>query len=117
DVINQTLYTPGIGTSCLGAGDQHLIILGGVHPLVPTIPMVNPIGGSATVRIGDGTATNSYGAVLRQTFLVDPNSAIFSYGYASVLVVPGHRPMHLAFFRVGIAEQNGAVIIGGTYQA
>lgn len=117
DVINQTLYTPGIGTSCLGAGDQHLIILGGVDPLVPTIPMVNPNGGSATVRIGDGTATNSYGAVLRQTFLVDPNSAIFSYSYAAVLEDPSHSPMQQPFFRVRITDQNGTVINCGNYQA
>lgn len=117
DIINQTLYTPGIGQSCLGAGDQHLIILGGVDPLVPTIPMVNPNGGSATVRIGDGTNINAYGAVLRQTFLVDANSSIFSYSYAAVLEDPGHSPMEQPFFRVRITDQNGTIINCGNYQA
>lgn len=117
NIINQTLYTPGIGQSCQGAGDQHLIVLGGVDPIVPTIPMLNPNGGNATVRLGDGTNINAYGAVLRQTFLVDPNSTIFSYSYAAVLEDPSHSPMEQPFFRVRITDQNGNVINCGNYQA
>lgn len=118
-VVNQTAYTPGIGASCLGGswGDQHVIFNGGSDPIVPSIPMVNPNGGIASVRIGDGTAIQAYGSVLKQTFLVDANSSVFSYSYAAVLEDPNHQASNQPFFKVKLTDQAGNEINCGNYQS
>ncbi|MFN3918252.1 MAG: PKD domain-containing protein [Flavobacteriales bacterium] len=117
-VVNVAAYTPATGTGCAGSGvDQHLIVTGGNDPVVG-IPMVNPNGGgNCSVRIGDGTGTNGKAAILRQTFMVDPNSTIFTYSYAAVLQDGGHTMGEQAFFRVRIYDQAGNSIQCGEYQA
>jgi len=115
-VVNPVSYTPGNNAPCNNT-PQHTIFTGGNDPVVPSMPCVNPNGGSASVRIGDGTGINAHGAVLRQTFMVSSASTAFSYSYAAVMEDPGHVPSNQPFFKALIYDQNNNPITCSQYQA
>ncbi len=115
EVINPVAYTPGGG--CPGSGnDQHLIVTGGNDPIVG-VPMVSPDGGSCSVRVGDGTGTGSRASVLRQTFLVDASSTVFTYSYAAILEDPSHTIGEQPFVRVRLYDESGQSIACAEYEA
>lgn len=97
-------------------GAQHTIMTPGVDP-VAGIPTTNPNGGNFSLRLGDGTGTGGLAASVRQTFMVDPSNAVFTYSYAVVLEDPsGHSYGEKPFFKVNLYDQNGAQIACGEYE-
>ncbi len=97
-------------------GAHHTIVTPGVDPLVG-IPTTNPNGGGFSVMLGDATGTGALAASMRQTFLVDPNNAVFTYSYALVLEDPsGHTVGEKPFFKVNMYDQNGDPIACGDYE-
>ena len=79
-------------------------------------PVVNPDGGSYSLMIGDGTGVGARAAAVSQTFLVDSNSASFTYSYALVLEDPsGHTLGEKPFFKVNVYDQNGNICETNTY--
>lgn len=116
EVINLQLYTPGSGCSGSGA-DQHLIVTGGNDPITG-VSMVNPNGGSCSVRIGDGTGTGSRAGAMVQTFLVEATSTILTYSYAAILQDPNdHSPGEKPFVRVRLYDESGQSIDCARYEA
>jgi len=116
-VVGLTQYNPAVST-CGSGTSPHLVVTGGNDPVIPSISRVNPNGGGCSVRLGDGTNSNYGGAVLRQTFLVDASSTIFSYSYAAVLETPGsHTTGEMPFFGVRVFDENNVEIDCGAYAA
>ena len=111
---------PG-STGPTSASDQHFIVTGGNDPVIPSIPRINPNGGGGcTAQLGDGTGTGGRAASMSQTFLVDINSANFTYSYAAVMQDPNSPPHTLGekpFFKARVYDENGAEIICGRYNA
>jgi gliding motility-associated-like protein len=97
--------------------DQHIITTAGTDPVAP-VSMINPLGGTCSVRLGNGT-TSGYGAAsLVQTFLVGAANTAFQYSYAAILEDPaGHTVGEKPFFSVRMFDQAGNPIICGEYQA
>lgn len=103
---NNVVATPGV---------NHLIVNSGNDP-VCGFPMVNPDGGSSSLRLGDGTATNYGAARLRQTFLVTSANSIFTYSYAMVMQSPtGHTAAQQPYFSVRVYDQGGNDVNCGSY--
>lgn len=91
-------------------GTQHKINTSGNDPNVPALPKVFPGGGTASMQLGDD-GTGGMAASMKQTFLVDANSASFTYSYAIVMEDPsGHSLGEKPFFKVNMYDQNGAPI-------
>ncbi|KAB2859095.1 MAG: PKD domain-containing protein [Flavobacteriales bacterium] len=98
------------------ASDQHFIVTGGNDPVVPIIPRVNPNGGGCTAQLGDGTVTGAKAASMSQTFLVDINSANFTYSYAAIMEDPsGHTLGEKPYFKARVYDENGNEIVCGRY--
>lgn len=97
---------------------QHVIVNGGNDPIIgATLPKVFPDGGGVSLQLGDGTGTGGLAAGVSQTFLVDSNSASFTYSYALVLEDPsGHTTGEKPFFKVNMYDENGDPISCGDYQ-
>jgi gliding motility-associated-like protein len=87
------LYTPLYYST---SATQHSVTSGGGVDLYGSFPIVNPAGGSNSLRLGDvGTYgnTNQYsggipgaqGATMEQKFTVTPSNALFVYYYAVVI--------------------------------
>ena len=93
---------------------QHTIMTGAGTDAIGGFPVVYP-GGTSSLMIGDGTGTNNSAADASQTFLVDVNSAAFSYSYAIVLMDPGHTPEEQPYFKINMYDENGDPIQCGDY--
>ena len=114
-VVDGTIPYSYASNVAVGPGTSHLIETGGTDP-VCGFPMVNPDGGSYSLRLGDGTGTNSKAARLRQTFLVTAANSIFTYSYAMVLQSPvGHTASQQPYFAVRVYDQNGSDVNCGSY--
>jgi gliding motility-associated-like protein len=103
--------TPTTLATSLG---QHTIMTGAGTDAIGGFPVVFP-GGTSSLMIGDGTGTNNSAADASQTFLVDANSAAFSYSYAIVLMDPGHTPEEQPYFKINMYDENGDPIQCGDY--
>ncbi|HRP61439.1 MAG TPA: hypothetical protein PK833_14300, partial [Vicingus sp.] len=62
------------GTSACGTSANHVLVTGGTDAQ-GGFPRVYPGSGGTSVMLGDGTGVNNGAARIRQTFLVDANSA------------------------------------------
>jgi gliding motility-associated-like protein len=98
----------------LATSTQHTIMTGAGTDAIGGFPVVYP-GGTSSLMIGDGTGTNNSAADASQTFLVDVNSAAFSYSYAIVLMDPGHTPEEQPYFKINMYDENGDPIQCGDY--
>jgi gliding motility-associated-like protein len=107
-----------VNTTATGLNAQHVIQTGGNDPTIgAALPMVFPGGGGVSLQLGDGTGTGGLAAGASQTFLVDANSAAFTYSYALVMEDPsGHTTGEKPFFKVNMFDQNGDPIQCGDYQ-
>jgi gliding motility-associated-like protein len=103
------------GTSACGTSPNHVIMTGG-NDAQGGFPRVYPGGGATSVMLGDGTGTGNGAARIRQTFLVDANSAAFSYHYAVVLNDAGHSNVEQPYFSVRMFDQGGNSITCGAYE-
>ncbi|TXB67068.1 PKD domain-containing protein [Vicingus serpentipes] len=99
----------------LGGSTQHTIMTGAGVDAIGGFPVVNPDGGNFSLMLGDGTGTNYSGADASQTFMVDANSAAFSYSYAIVLNDAGHTAAEQPYFKVNMYDQNGDPISCGEF--
>jgi len=93
---------------------QHTIMTGAGTDAIGGFPVVFP-GGTSSLMIGDGTGTNNSAADASQTFLVDANSAAFSYSYAIVLMDPGHTAAEQPYFKINMYDSLGNTIQCGDY--
>ncbi len=97
---------------------HHEIVTAGKDPMLCTavLPMVNPDGGSYSVRLGD-QVNGGNAAEIRQTFLVTPQNYGFSYSYAVVLQDPpaDHTLEQRPYFSIRVLDANGAEIDCGTF--
>jgi PKD repeat protein len=97
-------------------GASHLIVSGtGNDPVIPSIPLVNPLSGSFSCRLGDGTATQKGAARMSQTFLVTPSNSILTYSYAVVFEDPNHTLNQQPYFTVRVYDELGGIIPCGSY--
>lgn len=104
------------GTSACGTSVNHTLMTGGNDPVVgAALPMVSPSGGGTSLRLGNGTGSGNGAAKIRQTFLVDANSAAFSYHYAVVLNDAGHTTNEQPYFKVNMFDAGGARIVCADY--
>jgi gliding motility-associated-like protein len=108
---------------------QHVVTSGaGVDP-IGGFPIVNPAGGSNSLRLGDygifGT-TGQYGpsgipgnggATLEQKFTVTASNALFVYYYAVVIQDAGtnHTPQEQPFFKTDVFDCSGNAVACGQY--
>lgn len=91
----------------VGPGAYHQIFAGGLDP-VTGIQTVNPISGSFSVRLGNGTGTGARAARMKQTFLVDATNYMFTYSYAVIFESPvGHALNQLPYFTVRVFDELG----------
>ncbi|MCW3071202.1 MAG: hypothetical protein JWO44_1092 [Bacteroidetes bacterium] len=130
-----TVTSTGIFTTGLNANYRDC----SYHTLVNTgtdyyggFPMLNPGGGSYSVRLGgenanvfDGTdcvgpyvchspapgpATYCGGESLEQTFTVGATNTLFTFSYAAVLNDGGHTPGHQPYFSIQVFNSSGVAI-------
>lgn len=101
--------TPGI------VNGQHTIMTGtGFDPIIPSIPVVSPFGGTYSVRLGNST-TGADAERLRYDFQVTAQNPNFTYQYAVILQDPGHPEEDQPRFVVNILNQNNQLIPCGEY--
>lgn len=106
-----------INVTASGLNAQHVIMTGAGTDPNGGFPVVNPDGGNFSLMLGDAEGTGSNAAGASQTFLVDANSAAFTYSYALVLENPdGHSTGETPFFKVNMYDQNGDPISCGNYE-
>lgn len=98
----------------LATSTQHSIMTGAGTDAIGGFPVVFP-GGTSSLMLGDGTGTNNSAADASQTFLVDANSAAFSYSYAIVLMDPGHTAAEQPYFKINMYDSLGNTIQCGDY--
>lgn len=101
--------TPNYSMNGIGVvAGRHTIITGGNDPC-GGFPRVAPAGNGFSVRLGNNQ-TGAEAEQLRQTFMVSPSNASFSYKYAVVLEDAGHPTNQQPFFKALLRDQNGAMI-------
>ena len=119
------VYTPLYYTTSVA---QHSVTSGaGVDPY-GGFPIVNPAGGTNSLRLGDmgnfGTTNQFFGGVpgnggatLEQKFTVTPSNALFVYYYAVVIQDAGsdHTNPEQPFFKTDIYDCAGLPVVCGQY--
>jgi gliding motility-associated-like protein len=78
---------------------------------VSEIPVVNPNGGPASVRL-NGAVANYRASKLNYIMALNPNNKNFSISYALVLNNGGHTAAEQPYFSVKVTDQNGALVPG-----
>tara|TARA_Y100000589_G_scaffold187124_1_gene177193 strand:- start:25651 stop:29199 length:3549 start_codon:yes stop_codon:yes gene_type:complete len=117
DVDSNPYGYVNVSPSSLASNQFTMMTGAGMDAVTGAFPVVNPDGGSYSLMIGDGTGVGARAAAVSQTFLVDSNSASFTYSYALVLEDPsGHTLGEKPFFKVNVYDQNGNIIPCGDYQ-
>jgi len=113
DVLTSTsgFYNAGVGPN--PSPDYQINITSGLRgdALIPSIPVVSPVGGKYSAMVGDSTQINFGVAILSKTFLVSTANADFTYEYAVFLENPAsHTYFQQPFFQVAVLDQNGDTI-------
>ncbi len=104
-----------VGEFVVGPGAYHTVFGGGVDP-VTGIPMVNPLQGAFSVRLGNGIGTGARAARMRQTFLVDATNYLFQYSYAVIFESPNNHTLNeLPYFTVRVFDELGGNVPCGEY--
>ncbi len=136
---NGPLVITGAGINTLGMDSPepscsyHTLVSTGNDPY-SSLPMVDPAGGSYSVRLGGEDINQYYGSdqsgtyactagsgngittaysggeILQQTFSVTPSNALFSYSYSVLLNDGGHSNGQQPYFRLEVLDQNGTPI-------
>jgi gliding motility-associated-like protein len=78
---------------------------------VSEIPVVNPNGGPASVRL-NGANSNYRASKLTYNMSLNPNNKNFSISYALILDNGGHNPEEQPYFSVKVTDQNGNLVPG-----
>ncbi len=78
---------------------------------VSEIPVVNPTGGPASVRL-NGASANYRASKVNYLMALNPNNKNFSISYALVLENGGHAAEDQPYFSVRVTDQNGILVPG-----
>lgn len=101
--------TPTYSMNGIGVvNGRHTIVTGGNDPC-GGFPRVAPAGNGFSVRLGNNQ-TGAEAEQLRQTFMVSPSNASFTYKYAVVFEDAGHPTNQQPFFKALLRDQNGTMI-------
>ena len=93
---------------------QHRVMSGAGLDPCGNFPVVCP-GGSFSVRLGDSTIAGNGAGSLEQSFIVQPNTANFTYRYAVVVQDATHLSNEQPFFKVEMYDSNNQLITCGQY--
>lgn len=107
--IMTTPATNNLYPNCIGWDSIACRVIG--TQTVSEIPVVNPSGGPASVRL-NGAVANYRAAKLNYLMALNPNNKSFSVSYALVLENGGHQPYEQPYFSVRVTDQNGALVPG-----
>ncbi len=95
--------------------DRHAIVTGaGFDPIIPSIPLVSPYGGTYSVKLGN-EVTGAQAEKLTYSYTVTPYNTNFTYQYAVILQDPNHATAEQPRFEVKITDQSNAIVPAGYY--
>ena len=107
--IMTTPATNSIYPNCVGYDSIACKVVG--TQTVSEIPVVNPNGGPASVRL-NGANANYRASKITYNMTLNPNNKNFSVSYALVLYSGGHLPEEQPYFSVKVTDQNGNFVPG-----
>jgi gliding motility-associated-like protein len=107
--IMTTPATNSVYPNCVGYDSIALKVVG--TQTVSEIPVVNPNGGPASVRL-NGAVSNYRASKLTYNMALNPNNKSFSVSYALVLQNGSHTADDQPYFSVKITDQNGNPVPG-----
>lgn len=107
--IMTTPATNSIYPNCVGYDSIACKAVG--TQTVSEIPVVNPFGGPASVRL-NGAVANYRASKVTYNMTLNPNNKSFSVSYALVLYSGGHTPEEQPYFSVRVTDQNGNFVPG-----
>lgn len=107
--IMTTPATNSVFPNCVGWDSIACKVIG--TQTVSEIPVVNPNGGPASVRLNGSTA-NYRASKLTYNMALNPNNKNFSISYALVLDNGNHDPWDQPYFGVRVTDQNGNLVPG-----
>lgn len=107
--IMTTPATNSVYPNCVGWDSIACKVVG--SQTVSEIPVVNPNGGPASVRL-NGAISNYRASKLTYNMALNPNNKNFSVSYALVLYNGGHLSNEQPYFSVKITDQNGSLVPG-----
>ncbi len=107
--IMTTPATNSVYPNCVGYDTIACKVIG--TQTVSEIPVVNPNGGPASVRL-NGALANLRASKLNYFMSLNPNNKNFSVSYALVLENGGHFSNEQPYFSVKITDQNGILVPG-----
>lgn len=116
-LINTTNYhtvmttpaTNSVYPNCVGWDSIACKVVG--TQTVSEIPVVNPNGGPASVRL-NGAVSNYRASKLNYNMALNPNNKSFSVSYALVLQNGSHTADDQPYFSVKVTDQNGNPVPG-----
>lgn len=107
------MTTPAINNiypNCVGYDSVACRIIG--TQTISEIPVVNPNGGPASVRLNCIRFSNDVGGKLTYNMSLNPNNKNFSLSYALVLQNGTHPAYQQPYFSVKVKDQNGNLVPG-----
>ena len=107
--IMTTPATNSVFPNCVGYDSIACKVVG--TQTVSEIPVVNPNGGPASVRL-NGAMANYRASKLTYNMTLNPNNKNFSISYALVLDNGNHDPWDQPYFAVKVTDQNGNLVPG-----
>lgn len=107
--VMTTPPTNSVYPNCVGWDSIACKVIG--TQTVSEIPVVNPNGGPASVRL-NGAVANYRASKLNYNMTLNPNNKSFSVSYALVLDNGGHQPYEQPYFSVKVTDQNGNPVPG-----
>lgn len=107
--IMTTPATNSVYPNCVGWDSIACKVVG--TQTVSEIPVVNPFGGPASVRL-NGANANYRASKVNYNMTLNPNNKSFSVSYALVLYSGGHNPNEQPYFSVKVTDQNGNPVPG-----
>ena len=107
--IMTTPPTNSVYPNCVGWDSIACKVVG--TQTVSEIPVVNPNGGPASVRL-NGASANYRASKLTYNMALNPNNKNFSISYALVLDNGGHMAYEQPYFSVRVTDQNGNLVPG-----
>lgn len=107
--VMTTPATNSVYPNCVGYDSIACKVVG--TQTVSEIPVVNPTGGPASVRL-NGAIANYRASKLNYNMVLNPNNKSFSVSYALVLENGGHNAYEQPYFAVKVTDQNGNPVPG-----
>lgn len=107
--IMTTPATNSVYPNCVGWDSIACKVVG--TQTVSEIPVVNPNGGPASVRL-NGAIPNYRASKVTYNMALNPNNKNFSVSYALVLYSGGHTAEEQPYFYVKVTDQNGNFVPG-----